>query len=598
MRGFKKGIFFIRLKYMIKKFFRPRLLESVRTIKIQTRLIASFLLLSFLPLTVTSFISYNKSSDAIENKTEIYSVQVMNEFSRNLKTGLGYMESLFEELSMSEEIQTSLINYVNANKNEKFKIDDSISLKFIEKMRISIFNASSQITSIDVLVDKDTIIGVGQNNYDTKQFEEILNKCKDEGKGYNYGIVKDLNGNFEILIDKVIKNHSNGSEIGTLILTFKESYISDICKQLNMGDNSEIFLIDSKGKIISSGDETKIPINKEYSEKALIEKILKNNEQGKYDFPMVLNGEKRLVSYSGIENSGWFIVSTIPYKYLQAESKNLMINIILIGLMCLIVAIPVSFIISFSISNPVNKLKKVMNEAKNGKFDIELIDNNCDEIAEISKSFNEMILSIRFLVQENIDTQKEIVYKLGEVTEARSKETGNHIMRVAYYSKLMALKYGISEENAETFKVASTLHDIGKISMPDRILLKPGKLTEDEFQVMKTHTSVGHDILSNSNKELLKIASSIALEHHEKYDGTGYPRGLKGDEIGIYSRIVALTDVFDALGTERVYKKKWELDKIIDYFNEQRGKQFDPKIVDLFMENLDEIKIIYSKFKD
>jgi putative two-component system response regulator len=138
--------------------------------------------------------------------------------------------------------------------------------------------------------------------------------------------------------------------------------------------------------------------------------------------------------------------------------------------------------------------------------------------------------------------------------------------------------------------MASTLHDIGKISILDCVLLKPGKLTQEEFEIMKTHTVIGYELLSNSNKPILKIASKIAREHHEKYDGTGYPRGISGEEIGVYARIVALTDVFDALGTERVYKKKWEWDKIIDYIKEQRGKQFDPKIVDIFLENLEEIK--------
>lgn len=590
--------FFRKLKFPIKKFSYKYLLKFLRTIKIENRLITSFLLLSFIPLTVSSFIGYKKSSDAIKTKTKIYSVQVMSEFSRNLKIQLSYIESLCEELTMAEEIQQKLRNYENASKNEKFKIDDNITTKFIEKMRLLTFNNSSDITSINILPNKDTIIGVGQNNYDSKQFEEIFNKSIFENDKYSYEIVSDLNGNFQIVVDKVVKNHVNGLMLGTLILTFKESYISNVFKQLNMGENSDIFLINSEGNIVSSNDEVKIPINKKYSEDMLIKNILKSNEEKKNDFSMTLNGEKRLVAYYSIENSDWFIVSTIPYKYLQSESESLRLYIILIGLLCFIFAIPVSFIISFSISVPISRLKRAMNEAKNGNFDTELIDNNSDEMAEISSRFNDMISSIKSLVQENIDTQREIVYKLAAVTEARSQETGNHIIRVAYYSKLIALKYGIPEEEVDIFKMASTLHDIGKISIPDTILLKPGKLTEDEFEAMKKHTHIGYEILSSSNKPIFKFASIISYEHHERYDGTGYPRGLKGEEISIFSRIVALTDVFDALGTERVYKKKWELNKIIDYINEQRGKQFDPKIVDIFMDNLSEIKMIQTYLKD
>lgn len=572
-------------------------MQKVRSIRIQTRLISSFLIISIIPLAITSFIAYKKSSDAIQAKINTYSVQVMAEVSRNLQTELTFKESLCEELAMAEEIQNELTNYEKLKDVEKYKIEDKINSKFIEKMRLSAFNSSSDIISINIITNNNVIIGPGQNNYNKNQFNDICNESKDEGR-YNYKIIKDLNGEFEISIDRIVKNHVNGEKLGTLILTFRESYISDICKQLKIGSDADVLIMDSKGTIISSNNHSKIPVNEEYLEKTLIEKILKNNELKNYSFSMNIMEEKHLVAYSPIENSDWFIISTVPYTYFQEESKNLMWNIVAIGVGCLIFAIPLSFIISFSISKPLSKLKNLMYEVKMGKLDIELEDNNRDEIAEISIGFNDMISSIRLLIKDNIDTQKEIIYRLGAVTEARSQETGNHIRRVAHYSKLIALKYGISQEDAEELKIASTLHDVGKISIPDNILLKPGKLTEEEFEIMKTHTIVGNEILAASNKSILKIASKIALEHHERYDGTGYPKGLSGDEIGIYSRIVALTDVFDALATDRVYKKKWELDRIIEYIKEQRGKQFDPKIVDIFLANINEIKAIQNNLND
>lgn len=571
---------------------------KIRSIKILTRLMVSFLLLSFMPLAITSIISYKKSSDAIQTKIQTYLAQIMLDVSRNLKTELTFKESLCEELSMTEEIQEGLTNYINLTDFEKYNIEDSISKVFIEKMRISAFSASLDITSINIIIDNHTIIGAGQNNYNQKQLVEISNSFKDYDYKYNYRIIKDLNGNNEISIGRIIKNHINGAKIGTLILTFKEAYISDICKQLNIGENADVFIMNSKGLILSSNNKSRIPIDKKYSEKTVIEKILKSNKQNDNSFSLNIMSEKRLVAYNSVDNSDWFIVSTIPYTYLQSESKDLMWNIIFIGLICLACAIPVSFIISSSISSPLSKLKTIMDEAQRGKFDVQLEDNNSDEIAEIATGFNDMITSIRLLIKDNIDIQNELVFKLGAVTEARSQETGNHISRVAYYSQLIAQKCGMSQADSDILKMASTLHDIGKISIPDNILLKPGKLTQEEFEIMKTHTVIGYEILSNSNKNILKIASRIALEHHEKYDGTGYPRGISGDEIGIYSRIVALTDVFDALGTERVYKKKWEWDKIIDYIKGQRGKQFDPKITDIFLDNLDEIREIENSLKD
>lgn len=587
-----------RLSFAKRKF--PHLMELrwIRNINIQSRLIISFLLLSSIPLIITSLISYKISSEAIQTKIETYSVKVMNESSMQLENQLAHIESLCEELAMTEEMQKELPSYNNADKIGKFQIEDNIISKFVEQMRNSSFNASSDITSIDIITNKDTIIGVGQNNYNLEQLTEIFNYSKNKDYKYHYRVIQDLNGNFEISVNKVIKNHSTGAEIGTLILTFKQTYISDICKKLSVGDNAEVFIINSKGKIISSSNPSKIKINEEYMEKNLIEKILDSSKQKDYSFSMDINGEADLVAYSEVGNYDWFIVNSIPYKYLQAESKILMWRIIFIGLICLIFAILASFIISFSISMPLKRLKDLMKEVRKGKLDIEVEDDHNDEITEITKSFDDMILSIRNLTKENIETQKEIVYKLGQVTEARSQETGNHIRRVAHYSRLIALKYGMSSQEAEVLKMASTLHDIGKVSIPDRILLKPGKLTEEEFELMKTHTIVGYDILASSNKPILKMASIIALQHHERYDGTGYPRGLRYNEIEIHSKIVSLTDVFDALGTERVYKRKWEFNEIVDYVNEQRGKQFDPEIVDIFLNNLDDFKRIQNALKD
>ena len=195
-------------------------------------------------------------------------------------------------------------------------------------------------------------------------------------------------------------------------------------------------------------------------------------------------------------------------------------------------------------------------------------------------------------------TQKEIIYKMGEVGESRSQETGNHVKRVAEYSKLLALLSGLGEKNANLLHTASPMHDIGKVAIPDSILKKPGKLTDEEWVVMKQHSEIGYRILKNSSRPILKAAAIVAYKHHEKWDGTGYPNGLKGEHIHIFGRITALADVFDALGSDRCYKKAWELDRILDLFKEERGKHFDPKLVDLFLENLDKFLLIRDKFKD
>lgn len=190
------------------------------------------------------------------------------------------------------------------------------------------------------------------------------------------------------------------------------------------------------------------------------------------------------------------------------------------------------------------------------------------------------------LNKEILETQKEIVYKMGEIGETRSKETGDHVRRVAEYSELLARLAGLDKEEAELIKLASPMHDIGKVGIPDAILKKPGKLTSEEFEVMKTHAELGFNLLNHSTRPVLKAAAIIAHQHHEKWNGEGYPQQTRGEDIHIYGRITAVADVFDALGSDRVYKKAWPLDQILTLFNEQQGQHFDPALVDLLTNNL------------
>ncbi|MFC0214002.1 DUF3369 domain-containing protein [Paenibacillus chartarius] len=203
-----------------------------------------------------------------------------------------------------------------------------------------------------------------------------------------------------------------------------------------------------------------------------------------------------------------------------------------------------------------------------------------------------------YLNEEVENTQKEIIFTLGEIAETRSKETGYHVKRVAEYSKLLALRYGLPEEEAELIRLASSMHDVGKVAIPDAILNKPGKLTPEEFEVIKSHTSIGFSMLNHSNRSIINAAAIIANQHHEKYNGQGYPNRLAGENIHIYGRITAIADVFDALGSDRVYKKAWPLDDILDLFRRERGEHFDPKLVDIFFDCLPDLLKIRDKYSD
>lgn len=220
------------------------------------------------------------------------------------------------------------------------------------------------------------------------------------------------------------------------------------------------------------------------------------------------------------------------------------------------------------------------------------------EYLTLAASYSGKSLESIMLLEEIMDTQKEIIFAMGEIGESRSKETGNHVRRVAQYSYILGLGLGMSEAEADRLRSASPMHDIGKVAIPDAILQKPGKLTNDEFDWMKKHAEIGYHLLRSSKRQLLQAAAIVALQHHEKWDGTGYPKGLKGEQIHIYGRITAIADVFDALGSERVYKPSWELERILSFMQEERGKHFDPLVVDVFFEQLPQLLEIRDRDAD
>lgn len=205
---------------------------------------------------------------------------------------------------------------------------------------------------------------------------------------------------------------------------------------------------------------------------------------------------------------------------------------------------------------------------------------------------------VKKATKDLINREHETLYVLGKTAEYKDPETASHVARVAHYSKLIAREYGLSEKEQEIIYYAAPFHDLGKVGIEDDILLKPGKLDDQEFEIMKKHASIGYEILKDSHSEFLKAGATIAISHHEKWDGSGYPKGLKGEDIHIYGRIVAVVDVFDALTSNRPYKKAWSFDEALELLKEESEKHFDPKIIELFIKNIDEIKQIYSSFEE
>lgn len=195
-------------------------------------------------------------------------------------------------------------------------------------------------------------------------------------------------------------------------------------------------------------------------------------------------------------------------------------------------------------------------------------------------------------------TQREMIYRMSEAVESRSKETSNHVKRVALTCQYLASAIGMSEKEIDIIYKAAPLHDIGKIAIPDHILNKPGKLNDEEWQTMKTHAQIGYDILASSELTVLSAGAIIAGEHHENWDGSGYPNGKKGEDIHIYGRITAIADVFDALVNKRCYKAAWSIEETMDFFKEMSAVKFDPMLVNLLFNCQEDVMAIQNKYKD
>lgn len=217
---------------------------------------------------------------------------------------------------------------------------------------------------------------------------------------------------------------------------------------------------------------------------------------------------------------------------------------------------------------------------------------------ELYDQKRQLDITVEERTSELQETRLEITQRLGRAAEFKDNETGLHVIRMSHYARLIAEALGVGSEWSDMIYHASPMHDVGKIGIPDKILLKPGKLDDDEWVVMKSHTTMGGQILSGGTSELMKMSETIAMTHHEKWDGSGYPKGLKGEDIPLEGRIVAVADVFDALTSDRPYKKAWAVEKSVALIEEESGKHFDPQVASAFKSILPDILRIKEQFAD
>lgn len=238
---------------------------------------------------------------------------------------------------------------------------------------------------------------------------------------------------------------------------------------------------------------------------------------------------------------------------------------------------------------------RTFNQAKIKDYQDQLNELN----AGLEEKVHEKTKELQIALDLAVSAEREIAFRLGRAAEFRDLETGSHIKRMSYYSMKLAEKAGFREEEVQLILHAAPLHDIGKVGVPDQILLKPGRLTIAELEIMRQHAAIGAMILDDCEEyPVISAGKTIALQHHEKFDGSGYPQGLKGENIHIYGRICAISDVFDALTSKRVYKPAFPLEKALSIMAKERGSHFDPELHDLFIASMDEILEIRDQFPD
>jgi len=377
-----------------------------------------------------------------------------------------------------------------------------------------------------------------------------------------------------------------------------ESYAKNMIKK----KSEYIFAINSSGNLIFSTS------NINYNPKEW--NSLNNNSSTIEEF--IISGKTYIgLSYFDPDIDLIYFITEDKKVFFEKTNKMTYLQIITFITSLILIILALFFSLEIIIG-PIQRVRKAIHNISVYKdFSRKVRIEYPDEIGELAFDFNSMTSNLHLAYnklkkhalneaiakKEIFARENETLHILGKASDYKDPETGAHIARVSNYSLIISKSLGQNKAMQDLLNYAAPLHDIGKLGISDSILLKPGRLSADEFDIMKTHTSIGYEILENQSSKYLKAGAVIAMSHHEKYDGTGYPKGLKGDDIPIFGRIVSIADVFDALTTKRPYKEAWPFEKALDLIREERGKHFDPGFVDIFVANRSKIRQILDSYK-
>lgn len=491
--------------------------KPLRKVKIQARLIASFILLSFLPLLAIGISSYSQSSKAISDKISAYSDQITGQLQKNIQTEISKLEGYSTEIIFSDIVQSALNTRTADPTNLMARLE---SINQLTKLFTGKFSMNNAIKYVEINTGGEMFTAYGTLSISPEESGKIIAAAK-EGKGRT---VWTMSGNF-IIAARSINSTSGGSSLGVLLMAIDEGLLSSVYKDVNLGNGVDIFIVDSQGTMISN--RTKTNLGKTYEHIGLLDQIKSNEEAGLSTFDSSIQNEDYLVSYSKVTTTGWYIVTTVPYSYLNNESGKILGGNIIVSVISLILAIIASFVISRSISTPLKQLVSSMEEAKKGNLAISLTDTSKDELGEVSGIFNDMLSNISTLISkvnalaQNVLTSTQGIMDLSDRSYSASEQIAATIQQVAKgaseqaqevaegVSHITLLSDGINRVEDDMSQVSDVVTNTKKLS--ETAMSTVRDLNDKALQTSNSSLKIVEDIndLNNNMKEIKKIVKVI-----------------------------------------------------------------------------------------
>ncbi|NLO98789.1 MAG: methyl-accepting chemotaxis protein [Clostridiaceae bacterium] len=479
--------------------------KSIRSISIQKRLLSAFIILTIIPMTVVGFLSYKKSSDAIQNKINTYSVQLIEEISGNIKKDVEKIENIITELSLSNEIQEL------EKISEMSDADRMIATYHINDVLIKKFSNMNYIKGFGLKTSADDLIYYGEENLvfddDYAKLAELYNEA-----GTEFLLLPHNNNENMFLLCKNFSSISSGKTIGTLLAIIDEAYFSGSYRDINIGDGGEIFILDSDGVVVSSRSADIIHISKPYYENSMIERLKQVETDSIQSFKITIQDSEHMVAFSKIEKTNYYVVGTIPFSYLNAETNELISQILLIGILCIILALIISVVVTKSISSPLNNLVNLMKKAKNGDLRIKAIDQTKDELSVVLGTFNDMVENIKSLILKVQNSSVEVLNNSDKISSSsiRSYQVSEQIsMTIQDLAQGISQQAGGASDGAAQMNVLSeninTVGDNMKVILD--VITNTEQLSRDALASVNT--------LNNKAVETRNVTNKIVVDINE-----------------------------------------------------------------------------------